>query len=81
MNVKMLNDMIKEGVNATVAKKGKEELIDSIAETMEAKLDIKKPEAKKMIAAAYEKQYNTEKFMEKREKIEELYDTLDAVEV
>ncbi len=81
MNVKKLNELIQEGINATIQRKMAEDLIDSIAETMEEKLEISKAGAKQRIAAAYEKQYNTEKYLEKREKIEGLYSDLDAVEV
>jgi len=80
-DVTMLNKLIKEGISATVEKKSAEDLIDSITETMEKKLDIKKAEAKKLIAYSYEKAYNTEKFNEKKEKIEEIYDTLDSIAV
>lgn len=80
-DINMLNKFVKEGVKATVEKKSAEDLIDSIAGSMEDKLDIKKAEAKKIIAHAYEKAYNTDKFNEKKTKIEELYETLDVVEV
>ena len=78
MNVKQLNVYLNEGMNATIKKKMAEEEIDSIAESMENKLEIPKADAKKLIAKAYKKIYETDKYEQERVKIEELYDNLDA---
>ena len=78
MNVKQLNVYLNEGMNATIKKKMAEEEIDSIAESMENKLEIPKADAKKLIAKAYKKIYEADKYEQERVKIEELYDNLDA---
>lgn len=81
MDVQELNKLVKEGMDMLAKKKLAEDLVDSVAETMEERLEMSKTEAKKLINHAYEKAFNTEKYVEKKTKIEELYDNLEAVDV
>lgn len=79
MNVKELKKLLDEALDAITQKKGFEELLDSIAETAEEKLAISKADFKVRANAFYELTYNKEKYDAKREKVEGIYDDLDAV--
>lgn len=78
-DVNALKKSLKEAIDAIIEKKSAEGLLDSIAETAEKKLGIKKADFKTLANLQYERIYNEEKFQEKREKIENIYDDLDAV--
>lgn len=80
MNVKQLNEFVKSGIEALNQIELANGDLTAIAEAMEEKLGISKAEAKKLIKTAYQKLYDTEKYTITKEKIENLYEYVEAVD-
>ena len=79
VDIKVLKKLTEEGVNALISIKGAQDVLDSINETAEERLGIKKVEFKRLVAAKYEMTYNPEVYIAKKLKIEELYDNLEVL--
>ncbi len=79
MNTKTLKQLVSEGVAIYAQMELKKESLDSVCETASLKLDTSKAEFRKLVVAQYQLELDEQKFVEKREKVEELYNNLDAI--
>ena len=80
MNIKQLKELVESGIECLIKVETAQDDLDAVAEAMESKLDMSKAEAKAIIKSAYDKQYNEDKYLTKKEKVEKLYSAVEALE-
>lgn len=75
---KELNKYIDEGINALVEIQGAKELLSSVVESICEKFGYEKAEANQILAKAYQKKYENEKYEKTKERTEKVYEVVEG---
>lgn len=80
-DIKGLERNIKEGMDCLLRVSSEKDLLSSIIETTSIKHNIDKSEVRRLIAIAYKKAYDFEKYDKEKNTIESVFNIIDSMNI